>query len=528
MSVITPTGNRAEYLKKALRYFRAQDYPLLEWLILDDSPEPSAEFEAAGPNIHYRHINQKLSIGEKRNRLIEHAKGAIIVHFDDDDYYAPTYITQMVRALEAQDLDLVNLQAWFLKDLRSQAFAYWDLTQKEGPHYRCDGGGVNLIVLGPDDNADFRDMHFGFGFSFVYRKTVWEAARFPDMNFNEDGVFSRQARSRFKVGGMNDTSGLVLHLLHEGSTSRCFPQQLLPDFLLPKLFPDIGAYQDPSCIAMSGTNTPSNENGLNETYASDSFKTILANILPIHVINLDRSPSRMEYFRTRNSQLSSVIRFSAVDGSLVDRDALIHTGTMLADCPYSNGTLGCALSHVELWRQSLRENKCITVFEDDVVSTFEFESKAAKMISELNGEWDLLFWGYICDRLSISTDLGISKAVTNFLEPLRPEDIEEFRNKRFRYGAFKLLNVWGTQAYTVSPRGAELLLDTVLPLKKRSIDFVQQGISFLDEGIDGAMNAAYRSMIAYACVPPLVVHVPPLNSESDRIAIDHERTESSH
>ena len=87
VSVITPTCDRDRFLNNALRYFRSQDYENIEWLILDDSPQRTESLNGIEDrNIFYQHVDGKISIGEKRNILIEKARGEIIVQFDDDDY----------------------------------------------------------------------------------------------------------------------------------------------------------------------------------------------------------------------------------------------------------------------------------------------------------------------------------------------------------------------------------------------------------------------------------------------------------
>src|SRR5689334_12059527 len=92
VSIITPTYNRRSFLKNTLTYFRHQNYQDIEWLILDDSSQETPAFsDLPDRNIFYERIGRKLSIGEKRNLLIDNAKGEIIVQFDDDDYYCPDY-----------------------------------------------------------------------------------------------------------------------------------------------------------------------------------------------------------------------------------------------------------------------------------------------------------------------------------------------------------------------------------------------------------------------------------------------------
>ena len=250
VSIITPTHGRSRFLREAAAHVRRQHYPDIEWLILDDSrAEHEACADLAGPNVFYQRVDTKLSIGKKRNRLIERAKGEFIVQFDDDDFYSPHYVTTMISSLIDSEADLINLRGWFLHDLRSQFFGYWNLEHKLGPHYRCDRDSVSLVTLTPENNQGFASNHLGFGFSYAFRKKVWESVPFPDIDFNEDGEFSLRAAERFKLAGIHDTRGICLHRLHPGSTSRCFPQYHLPRHLLAALFPqyrgDPGAQSPP-------------------------------------------------------------------------------------------------------------------------------------------------------------------------------------------------------------------------------------------------------------------------------------------
>lgn len=240
VSIITPTFGRSDFLKTALTYVQAQTYSNIEWLVLDDSTE---EFDHsifdADRRIYYQHATGRLTIGEKRNLLIDRAKGATIVQFDDDDYYSPRYLHAMLAALENLEADLINLRGWFLYDRRSRFFGYWDLMHKEGLHYCCDGAGVTTTMLDATNNQAFERNHIGYGFSYIFRRTVWEAGKFPAIDWCEDAEFVQLAQNRFKIDGVHDTAGLCLHFLHERSTSRCFPQHHLPRFLGRQLFPEL-------------------------------------------------------------------------------------------------------------------------------------------------------------------------------------------------------------------------------------------------------------------------------------------------
>jgi glycosyltransferase involved in cell wall biosynthesis len=238
ISIITPTYNRSHMHEKIFRCFLSQNYPDLEWLVLDDSAEVSPFFQGIrDPRIMYRHIAQRLSIGAKRNWLAEQASGEIIVHFDDDDHYNSNYVSSIAAAMQSRNADLFNMRGWFVYDRRHDFFGYWNLLLKEGLHYVCDSNNVKLLMLSASNNAAFVNNHLGFGFGWAYKKQVWKSGPFPDQNWNEDGEFALKAQAKFNLDGQLDVQGICLHVLHPAQTSRCFPQFHMPSFLLAKYFP---------------------------------------------------------------------------------------------------------------------------------------------------------------------------------------------------------------------------------------------------------------------------------------------------
>jgi glycosyltransferase involved in cell wall biosynthesis len=238
VSIITPTFGRAAFLRTAWSWVESQTYPHVEWLVLDDSPAPDPWLAAhPDPRIRYRHQTERLSIGEKRNILVAEARGELIAHFDDDDYYAPHYLERMVAHLIAERADFVNLGSWYLYDLRHDFFGYWGLKLITGLHYGCYRDALKLLSFTVANKAHLRENHLTYAFSYVYRRALWEAAPFGPVNWNEEAAFLAVARARFKLLSLEDRTGLALHVLHAESTSSCFPQYHLPSFLLPVLFP---------------------------------------------------------------------------------------------------------------------------------------------------------------------------------------------------------------------------------------------------------------------------------------------------
>jgi glycosyltransferase involved in cell wall biosynthesis len=241
VSVITPTFQRQGYLAHLVRFFSAQTYPHKELLIWDDSPEPCGEALQAQiqalQNVRYIHWPERLSVGAKRNKLIAEARGEIIVHFDDDDYYAPSYLQTMVDYLA--HADFVTLSAWYAYRVSDAFFGYWDTATPFKHHFKLAANDAVSIVDGDlMRQPDYIDANvWGFGFSYAYKKAVSQQAPFSDINFGEDYDFVNKLRQHpFTLQTAPDTTGLVLHLLHMTNLSCIFPQYRLPSTLLPAVF----------------------------------------------------------------------------------------------------------------------------------------------------------------------------------------------------------------------------------------------------------------------------------------------------
>ena len=242
VSVVTPTYNRERFLPAFYAMFGAQTHPELELLVGDDSPAPSAFFTGVRDvRVRYTHWTARMSIGEKRNRLIEQATGEVIVAFDDDDYYAPHYVATMVQALG--DADLVKLAGWYAYSVPEQALFYWDTSVNHAMHFKVGNGPMAMVSanqFGPDFVVQNSN---GYGFSYVFRRSVYGAVRFPDLTLGEDGAFANALRrSGRRIVHMQDRDVSVVHLLHGRTTSMAFPQYRLPPGLEQRLFPGLAAH----------------------------------------------------------------------------------------------------------------------------------------------------------------------------------------------------------------------------------------------------------------------------------------------
>lgn len=251
VSFITPTADRPHFLHGLYSLVQKQNYPDWEWLIYDTSLHPQTFDD---PRVLYVHDDTIMSIGEKRNRLIQKTTGEVIIHFDDDDYYAPSYAPYIVKQL--QGVDFFTMHSWFSYDMKAKQTYYWatdEITQTQFYINSLTGGRVREIDFGPNLEKKKALLNekgrLGYGFSYAYRKPVALACPFEDRDFGEDRHFYHEVqRANFTIGMDEDREGKAVHVIHEMNTSGEYPQYRIPHFLaeqyLPQFFTHIARYHE--------------------------------------------------------------------------------------------------------------------------------------------------------------------------------------------------------------------------------------------------------------------------------------------
>ena len=110
ISAIIPSYNSASFLPEAIRSARAQRYPNLEILVVDDgsTDNTSRVVAAQGPGIRYFHqANGGASMA--RNLGLRHARGEIIAFLDADDLWPENKLALQSQRLAADPgLDIVS------------------------------------------------------------------------------------------------------------------------------------------------------------------------------------------------------------------------------------------------------------------------------------------------------------------------------------------------------------------------------------------------------------------------------------
>ena len=118
-----PTVLRLRYLREAVRSALTQNYAAIEVLIsqncaaetLDkDVAEWGHEAEANDSRIRYISSSRPLGMAGNWNRVAERARGKYLVIIGDDDRLLPTFVTELVDAIELHDANVAFSNHWII------------------------------------------------------------------------------------------------------------------------------------------------------------------------------------------------------------------------------------------------------------------------------------------------------------------------------------------------------------------------------------------------------------------------------
>ncbi|TMK39847.1 MAG: glycosyltransferase [Actinobacteria bacterium] len=172
VSVVVPTFERAEQLRRTLSALCALDYPaeLLEIIVvddgsMDDTPEALRAIEPGCPSVRYvRQSN--LGVATARNRGARYANGDIVMFVDDDIVVPPHNVRQHLAARAEYGECIVSGHSEFSPELRAalhrtpfgrfrlerEDYFKADLAARFGSHGRIlpDGLSAQNISIGRD------------------------------------------------------------------------------------------------------------------------------------------------------------------------------------------------------------------------------------------------------------------------------------------------------------------------------------------------------------------------------------------
>jgi glycosyltransferase involved in cell wall biosynthesis len=170
ISCVMPTRWRRHFVAQAIAYFRRQDYPNRELVIVHEDAADLPD-SAVGPDIRLVCCPGAGSIGAKRQAGAEAARGEILAHWDDDDWYAADRLSRQAMPIRRGVADITGLSDVIFMQLARRAF--WTVTPE-------------LFARMFVENV--------FGGALMFRHDVWRrSGPYPDISLREDCDFMVRA-----------------------------------------------------------------------------------------------------------------------------------------------------------------------------------------------------------------------------------------------------------------------------------------------------------------------------------------------
>jgi glycosyltransferase involved in cell wall biosynthesis len=204
-SCVMLTRNRRGFAALARELFEAQDYPDKELLIVDNGDVPVADLAAGNPMVRHIRPGRRLSLGELRSLAAREARGDIIVHWDDDDWYSPQRLRYQIAPILNGQADLTGLENRYMLDLSTGTF--W--TMSESLHLRMFVGNVHGGTLA------------------FHRRILNGSVDYPPVNLAEDaGLLHRAMQCNRRLLRMPNP-GMYVYVRHSRNTWQFQPGTFL-------------------------------------------------------------------------------------------------------------------------------------------------------------------------------------------------------------------------------------------------------------------------------------------------------------
>lgn len=117
-------------------------------------------------NVTVFQLPEEMTLGECLNYGIEKTTYPFIAKFDDDDYYAPSYLEQSLRVLNRENVHVVGKKSVFMYFLDDKILAI----HRRQHENRFVNGGIK-------------------GATLLFKKYITEKVKFPHLNLGEDTLF---------------------------------------------------------------------------------------------------------------------------------------------------------------------------------------------------------------------------------------------------------------------------------------------------------------------------------------------------
>jgi glycosyltransferase involved in cell wall biosynthesis len=197
-SCIMPTADRRAFVALGIDHFRSQDYQPAELIVVDSGREPVEDLCRDDPRIRYVRAPTGASIGAQRNVACGEARGDVVVHWDDDDWYAPDRLRRQLEPIASGRADVTGLDGRYVWNISDGSF--WTIA--EDLHKRMFVGNVH-------------------GGTLAYRRSrIGSSLRYDNVSLAEDAaLLTRMLRAGARLERVPN-AGTFVYVRHASNAWR--------------------------------------------------------------------------------------------------------------------------------------------------------------------------------------------------------------------------------------------------------------------------------------------------------------------
>lgn len=200
VSCVMPTRDRRALALNAVELWRRQTWEERELIVVDDGDDDLGAALPSDPRIVYLRAPAGESIGAKRNRACERARGDVLVQWDDDDWYGPSRLAVQVEPILEGGADVTAFRCDTVLDLA--AWKWW--SPDAAVHAR--------LFVG--------DVHGG---TLAFRRELWlRGSRYPNRSIAEDASLLGDVLRRGARLHRLDGRGHFVYVRHDSNSWQQF------------------------------------------------------------------------------------------------------------------------------------------------------------------------------------------------------------------------------------------------------------------------------------------------------------------
>lgn len=174
-SVISCT-KRQKFLDNLFNNYYRQRYLTKELIIIINKDniniDPYIKKLKKYKHVHVYQLPEKMSLGKCLNYAVKKTKYSYIAKFDDDDYYAPNYLSENKRTFDKINADIIGKSAHFMY---------------------LQGSNILILRFHKDENQYVSELP---GATLVIKRKVFSKVQFPNLNIGEDTYFCLNSKAK--------------------------------------------------------------------------------------------------------------------------------------------------------------------------------------------------------------------------------------------------------------------------------------------------------------------------------------------